>query len=36
MSAIAIVMMIVAMLVIWGGLLVAMINLNRSADHSQE
>lgn len=36
MSAAAIVMMIVAMLVIWGGLVVALINLNHSADHSRE
>jgi cell division protein FtsX len=32
MSTAAIVMMLVAMLVIWGGLAVAILNLNRSAD----
>ncbi len=32
MSAEAIVMMVVAMLVVWGGLVVALLNLRRSPD----
>lgn len=35
MSAAAIVMMIVAVLVIWGGLALAVANLNRSSDQNQ-
>ena len=32
MNASAVVLMLVAMLVIWGGLVVAVVNLNRSKD----
>ena len=36
MSTEAIVMMVVAMLLLWGGLVVAIISLNRRADPSDE
>lgn len=36
MSTSAVIMMIVAMLIIWGGLVVAVLNLRRSADLPRE
>ena len=36
MSTEAIVMMVIAMLLLWGGLIVAIISLNRRADASDE
>jgi cell division protein FtsX len=35
-STSAVIMMIVAMLILWGGLAVAIVNLNRSADVPRE